>query len=96
VNKMDYEIDVKVDLDCNGEVEIYDKQRWLINKGRVEWIGGKCEEEFGRYLEELVEDVFNAKVEIGGRVGWEGEDDEDFGYYEIDGKNIKCNFQKKM
>jgi len=91
-----YEMVVNADLNIKGNIEVYDRTKWRINKGRMEWIGGRCEQDLERYLEELVEDVFNAKAEIGGRVGWEGEDREDYGYYEVDGKKVECNFQKNM
>lgn len=91
---MDYETEVIADLKINGCIDIYDKTKWIINKGQVKWNGGKNGEEIDKYLEELVEDVFNAKATISGKVSWDGEDDEDFGYYEV-GKNVKCYFGKK-
>ena len=91
---MDYETEVIADLKVKGDVEIYDRTKWVIKEGRVEWKGGKNAEEIGRYLEELVEDVFNAKAQIGGRVEWKGEEEEDFGYFKV-GKEIKCYFGKK-
>ena len=92
---MDYETEIIVDLFIDGKVKIYDRSKWIINRGRVEWVGGKNGEEVGRYLEDLVEDVFNAKATIGGRVRWEGEEEDDFGYYEV-GEDVKCFFGKKI
>lgn len=78
----------KVDL----EFQKYDFTRWKINDERIEWIGGKNDQDIEPHLQKLIEDVFG----ISGSVEWQGEDDEDYGTLTIKNNKVTTIFGKQI